>query len=42
MEVAWSPSGFVHTHQKTITVDAARSLVLTGDLTSPCYPTGRD
>lgn len=40
--VAWSPSGFVYTHQKTITVDGTRSLVLTGNLTSQYYATGRD
>ena len=32
--VVWSPSSFVYTHQKTITVDATKSLVLTGNLTS--------
>ncbi|MFJ9248434.1 phospholipase D-like domain-containing protein [Streptomyces sp. NPDC101776] len=40
--VVWSPSSFVYTHQKTITVDAAKSLVLTGNLTSQYYATGRD
>jgi phosphatidylserine/phosphatidylglycerophosphate/cardiolipin synthase-like enzyme len=40
--VVWSPSSFVYTHQKTITVDAAKSLVLTGNLTSQYYSTGRD
>ncbi|MFD5543571.1 phospholipase D-like domain-containing protein [Streptomyces sp. NPDC127079] len=40
--VAWSPSAFVYTHQKTITVDGTRSLVLTGNLTSQYYSTGRD
>ncbi|MFF7948416.1 phospholipase D-like domain-containing protein [Streptomyces griseorubiginosus] len=40
--VAWSPSGFVYTHQKTITVDGTKSLVLTGNLTSQYYATGRD
>ncbi|MDT0482942.1 phospholipase D-like domain-containing protein [Streptomyces doebereineriae] len=40
--VVWSPSSFVYTHQKTITVDATKSLVLTGNLTSQYYATGRD
>ncbi|MEU6199644.1 phospholipase D-like domain-containing protein [Streptomyces sp. NPDC047061] len=40
--VAWSPTSFVYTHQKTITVDATKSLVLTGNLTSQYYSTGRD
>ncbi|MEU9169687.1 phospholipase D-like domain-containing protein [Streptomyces sp. NPDC048420] len=40
--VVWSPSSFVYTHQKTITVDGAKSLVLTGNLTSQYYATGRD
>ncbi|MFJ9626392.1 phospholipase D-like domain-containing protein [Streptomyces sp. NPDC101175] len=40
--VVWSPSSFVYTHQKTITVDDTKSLVLTGNLTSQYYTTGRD
>ncbi len=40
--VVWSPSAFVYTHQKTITVDAAKSLILTGNLTSQYYTTSRD
>ena len=40
--VVWSSSSYVYTHQKTITVDAAKSLVLTGNLTSQYYATGRD
>ncbi|MEV6942974.1 phospholipase D-like domain-containing protein [Streptomyces sp. NPDC051172] len=40
--VVWSSSSFVYTHQKTITVDATKSLVLTGNLTSQYYATGRD
>ncbi|MEU6348407.1 phospholipase D-like domain-containing protein [Streptomyces sp. NPDC047072] len=40
--VVWSPSTFVYTHQKTITVDGTKSLVLTGNLTSQYYATGRD
>ncbi|MFD4554028.1 phospholipase D-like domain-containing protein [Streptomyces sp. NPDC058469] len=40
--VVWSPSSFVYTHQKTITVDATKSLVLTGNLTAQYYATGRD
>ncbi|MEV0486640.1 phospholipase D-like domain-containing protein [Streptomyces sp. NPDC050508] len=40
--VVWSSSSFVYTHQKTITVDGTKSLVLTGNLTSQYYSTGRD
>ncbi|WP_217548539.1 phospholipase D-like domain-containing protein [Streptomyces sp. GbtcB6] len=40
--VAWSSTSFVYTHQKTITVDGTKSLVLTGNLTSQYYSTGRD
>lgn len=40
--VVWSSSSFVYTHQKTITVDATKSLILTGNLTSQYYATGRD
>ena len=40
--VVWSSSAFTYTHQKTITVDGTRSLILTGNLTSQYYATGRD
>ncbi|MFI1095693.1 phospholipase D-like domain-containing protein [Streptomyces sp. NPDC020917] len=40
--VVWSPAAFVYTHQKTITVDGAKSLILTGNLTSQYYTTSRD
>ena len=40
--VVWSSSSFVYTHQKTITVDATETLILTGNLTSQYYATGRD
>ncbi|MFF3460821.1 phospholipase D-like domain-containing protein [Streptomyces sp. NPDC002619] len=40
--VVWSSSAFVYTHQKTITVDATKSLILTGNLTSQYYTTSRD
>ncbi|MCD0483554.1 phospholipase D-like domain-containing protein [Streptacidiphilus sp. ASG 303] len=40
--VVWSPSAFVYTHQKTITVDAVKSLILTGNLTAQYYTTSRD
>ena len=36
--VVWSSSAFVYTHQKTITVDGVKSLILTGNLTSQYYP----
>ncbi|MEU1405513.1 phospholipase D-like domain-containing protein [Streptomyces sp. NPDC005728] len=40
--VVWSSSAFVYTHQKTITVDGTKSLILTGNLTSQYYTTSRD
>ncbi|EST30679.1 phospholipase D-like domain-containing protein [Streptomyces roseochromogenus] len=40
--VVWSSSAYVYTHQKTITVDGTKSLILTGNLTSQYYTTGRD
>ncbi|MCL2732249.1 MAG: phospholipase D-like domain-containing protein [Actinomycetia bacterium] len=40
--VVWSPAAFVYTHQKTITVDGTKSLILTGNLTSQYYTTSRD
>ncbi|MGW3197665.1 phospholipase D-like domain-containing protein [Streptomyces sp. NPDC001118] len=40
--VVWSSSAFTYTHQKTITVDGTKSLILTGNLTSQYYATGRD
>lgn len=40
--VVWSSPAFAYTHQKTITVDQRESLILTGNLTSTYYPTGRD
>ncbi|ANP48709.1 phosphatidylserine/phosphatidylglycerophosphate/cardiolipin synthase-like enzyme [Streptomyces griseochromogenes] len=40
--VVWSSSAFVYTHQKTITVDGTKSLILTGNLTSQYYATSRD
>ncbi|MGQ4417482.1 phospholipase D-like domain-containing protein [Streptomyces sp. SAS_269] len=40
--VVWSPSSFVYTHQKTITVDGVKSLIMTGNLTSQYYTTSRD
>ncbi|WP_037568608.1 phospholipase D-like domain-containing protein [Phaeacidiphilus oryzae] len=40
--IVWSSSSYVYTHQKTITVDGAKSLVLTGNLTAKYYPTSRD
>jgi phosphatidylserine/phosphatidylglycerophosphate/cardiolipin synthase-like enzyme len=40
--VVWSSSAFVYTHQKTITVDGTKSLVLTGNLTAQYYTTSRD
>ncbi|MEY9871145.1 phosphatidylserine/phosphatidylglycerophosphate/cardiolipin synthase-like enzyme [Streptacidiphilus sp. MAP12-33] len=40
--VVYSSTSYVYTHQKTITVDGATSLVLTGNLTAKYYPTSRD
>ncbi|WP_035796764.1 phospholipase D-like domain-containing protein [Kitasatospora mediocidica] len=40
--VVYSSSTYYYTHQKTITVDGTKSLVLTGNLTSVYYPTSRD
>ncbi len=40
--VTYSSSAFTYTHQKTITVDGTKSLILTGNLTSKYYSTGRD
>ncbi|MGW4562859.1 phospholipase D-like domain-containing protein, partial [Streptomyces sp. NPDC004561] len=40
--VVWSSSAYVYTHQKTITVDGAKSLVMTGNLTAQYYTTSRD
>ncbi|MGW1909963.1 phospholipase D-like domain-containing protein [Streptomyces sp. NPDC002076] len=40
--VVWSSSAFVYTHQKTITVDGVKSLVMTGNLTAQYYTTSRD
>ncbi|MEU7059277.1 phospholipase D-like domain-containing protein [Streptomyces sp. NPDC046197] len=40
--VVWSPTAFVYTHQKTITVDDVKSLIMTGNLTSQYYTTSRD
>ncbi|MEZ0110163.1 phosphatidylserine/phosphatidylglycerophosphate/cardiolipin synthase-like enzyme [Catenulispora sp. EB89] len=42
VSVAWSSTSFVYTHQKTITVDGAQSMILSGNLTSQYYSTGRD
>jgi phosphatidylserine/phosphatidylglycerophosphate/cardiolipin synthase-like enzyme len=40
--VVWSSTSFTYTHQKTITVDGEKSLILTGNLTSEWYSTTRD
>jgi phosphatidylserine/phosphatidylglycerophosphate/cardiolipin synthase-like enzyme len=40
--VTWSSSAFVYTHQKSITVDATNSLVMTGNLDSTYYSSDRD
>lgn len=40
--VVWSSDAFVYTHQKTITVDGATSLIMTGNLTPRYYRTSRD
>ncbi|MGW1199312.1 phospholipase D-like domain-containing protein [Streptomyces sp. NPDC002536] len=40
--VVYSSSEYVFTHQKTITVDGAKSLILTGNLDSTYYASSRD
>jgi phosphatidylserine/phosphatidylglycerophosphate/cardiolipin synthase-like enzyme len=42
VQVRWSPSYFALTHQKTITIDRRRSLVMTLNLTSQYYANTRD
>jgi cardiolipin synthase len=42
VHVVWAPTGFRATHQKTITVDRGAALILSGNLTSRYYATGRD
>lgn len=42
VHVVWANHSYAATHQKTITVDGATSLVLTGNLTSQYYSTTRD
>ncbi|RCH67521.1 cardiolipin synthase [Streptomyces sp. SDr-06] len=40
--VVYSSPDYVYTHQKTITVDGAQSLILTGNLDSTYYASSRD
>ncbi|MGK4579811.1 phospholipase D-like domain-containing protein [Kitasatospora sp. HPMI-4] len=40
--VTYSSSAYVYTHQKTITVDGSKSLILTGNLDSTYYSSSRD
>ncbi|MBV6701884.1 phosphatidylserine/phosphatidylglycerophosphate/cardiolipin synthase family protein [Kitasatospora aureofaciens] len=40
--VTYSSSAYVYTHQKTVTVDGVKSLVMTGNLDANYYATGRD
>ncbi|WP_229332165.1 phosphatidylserine/phosphatidylglycerophosphate/cardiolipin synthase family protein [Streptomyces sp. UNOC14_S4] len=42
VDVVYSSSDFVYTHQKTVTVDGATSLVLTGNLDATYYASSRD
>jgi phosphatidylserine/phosphatidylglycerophosphate/cardiolipin synthase-like enzyme len=42
VKVAWAAASYEATHQKTITVDGTRSLILTANLTSEYYTTTRD
>jgi phosphatidylserine/phosphatidylglycerophosphate/cardiolipin synthase-like enzyme len=42
VKVVWAPTNYEATHQKTITVDRARSLIFTANLTSQYYTTTRD
>ncbi|WP_063770916.1 phospholipase D-like domain-containing protein [Streptacidiphilus neutrinimicus] len=40
--VTWSSTAFVYTHQKTITVDGAKSYISTGNFDTTYYATSRD
>ncbi|MFI6156424.1 phosphatidylserine/phosphatidylglycerophosphate/cardiolipin synthase family protein [Kitasatospora sp. NPDC051170] len=40
--VTYSSTAFVYTHQKTVTVDGAKSLVMTGNLDTTYYSNDRD
>jgi phosphatidylserine/phosphatidylglycerophosphate/cardiolipin synthase-like enzyme len=40
--VRWSPSYFSLTHEKSLVVDGSRALIMTFNLTSKYYATGRD
>ena len=42
VKVVWADTSYEATHQKTISVDDATSLILTGNLTSEYYTTTRD
>lgn len=42
VDVEWADSTYAATHQKTITVDGAESLILTANLTTRYYSTSRD
>ena len=42
VKVVWADTSYEATHQKTISVDDAKSLILTGNLTSEYYTTTRD
>lgn len=42
VSVAWAPKNYAATHQKTITVDGSRSMILTANLQSQYYSTGRE
>ncbi|MEV7026124.1 phospholipase D-like domain-containing protein [Kitasatospora sp. NPDC093558] len=42
VDVVYSSSAFVYTHQKTVTVDGAKSLILTGNLDATYYASSRD
>lgn len=42
VKVVWAAPSYEATHQKTITVDDSRSLILTANLTSQYYTTTRD
>jgi phosphatidylserine/phosphatidylglycerophosphate/cardiolipin synthase-like enzyme len=42
VKAVWADTGYEATHQKTITLDHAKSLVLTANLTSEYYTTTRD
>jgi cardiolipin synthase len=42
VKVTWSSSDYRYTHQKTITADGSKAIIMTANLTSKYYTTSRD